>query len=330
MYGRMRTGIEPIDNYKDAVVRWDTITPLRGRTTDDRPLGKRRNTHMLIVRNHDKVMCRLYETNVVTFYPDNKVRVCIPSQWRTTITAQFIEAVLGRHRADVYIKDCDVVMAIKGDDARYIRMGTEVILEVVTDGSGSSLKLVSNSKAHVVYAIDRKEMSAARKSVAPFVKYMQGAFKLREGELDMDVWQESLAYLVNNNVVSPNSPTKRTWFNRSVGWSLEIDQMSREMEREDNADKDKVMTPYKFFLDRARNGDYADWNHLVCWMIASAGYVNSDKYYANSRTFEKILDNLLMATHPKVFVQKEEPRDKIQVNKYKMFTPFVKLLEELK
>jgi hypothetical protein len=326
----IKTGITPIDNYADAVNRWESIKPVRGRTTDDRPLGKRRNSHMLIVKNDDgSVACRLYETNVVTFYPDNKVRLCVPPTWRTPTTAQFIEAVLGWTRVDVAVKDNDVILIIKGDDPRHVRLGSEVVLEMA---QGGSLKLVSNNKQHTVFAIDRKAMREARNKVAPFVKYMHGAFKLREGSLDMTAWQDSLAYLVDNKIVPPNAPAKRTWFNRSIGWTLEVDQMVWQMEREFEAKKAKeVMTPYMFFLDRAQHGDYEDWNHLVCWMIASAGYVNSNlqRYETHPHSFEKILDNLLLATHPKIFVKKEEEHNKVQVNRYKTFTPFIKLLEEL-
>lgn len=325
MYGKYaRSGIACIENHAEALRRWESIKPIRGRVTDDRPIGMRRKTNMLIRKNDDgSVACVLYKTDVVTFFPDNKVRVSVPEVWRSGTTAQFIVDVLGGYRVAAGVKDHDVVMAIKGDDARYLRAGENTIFEVA---QGGSLKLLSNDRVHTVLTVNRKEMNAVRKSIAAFNKYAMGAMKLREGEVPLEQAEETVAYLVRNGLLEGDTSAEYEWYERPA-WSLVVPNFTWYNRAVKNS---KLLRTYRFFIDRAMSGDHEDWNHLTCWLLMSSGrYFSRDKVYvASPSEVKRQLDEILMSTHPQVLDETPESRDRIQVNRYRYIAPFRELVKE--
>ena len=324
MYGKTKWGIESIENHAEAVARWEDTKKIRGRATDDRPIGKRRNTHALIRKNNDgSVACVLYQTDVVTFFPDNKVRVNVPSVWRTNSTATFIEEVLGMHRVRTGVKDRDVVLAVRGNDARYLRAGENTIFEVA---QGGSLTLLSNDRVHTVLNIDRTAMNAVRKSIAPFIKVMKGMLSLREGQVSLESAQETVSYLIERGIYPAGTAHSVQWYQRPT-WDLKIpanDWASR------TADSKQLLNTYKFVIEQAKHGDSMMWNHITCWLAMSAGRLmtRNNAYVASTPDVVKLLDSVLMATHPEVFMEKAEERDCIQVNRYRYFAPFIKLAKE--
>lgn len=320
MYGRFSNkGITAIEDHAEALKRWESIKPIRGRAKDERPIGKRSKNYMQIRKNDDgSVACVLYETDVVTFYPDNKVRVHVPSVWRTNSTAQFIEAVFGRHRVGTGIKDSDVIMAVKGDDARYLRVGENVIFEVA---QGGSLKLLSNDRAHTTLNINRKEMNAVRKPLAPFLKYLSGAIKLRDGVFSLAQAHDTMAYLLANGIVDGGAVPARSWYTHAT-WNLSVPGAGWYSH---SVDRLHIAKMHKFFTERAVHGASEEWNHLACWVAMCAGlYAGREEAYMVAPTQAKNLVNqILMTQNPQVFVRSEEPRDAIQFNRYKNFEWFI-------
>ena len=324
MYGGLKhTGIPSLRDYKAALEHWSQVKPIRGRTKDERPVGDRRKNYMQIFQDAaGNMVCKLYDTNVVTFYPDNKVRVHVPSTWRTNTTATFIRDVLGRHRVYTRVFDHDVCLGIKGDDAREIRLGENTMLEVAHDGS---FKLVSNDNVGVILLVDRAKMNAVRNSVAPFMKFAIGAIKLREGDFQTDFMMDMMRYLADKAELG-SFPVERQWHER-VKWSLIVPDQSRWWQRGDMVETRRL---HKFFLDRVRNGDYGDWNHMLNWAAASFGHLrmrgdSSNKYYMTVATFNTGMSELLMAAHPEVFIQRNESRDKAERNRHRKYMAFVEL-----
>lgn len=324
MYGRFsNSGIVAIKDHAEALKRWDGIKPIRGRAGDERPIGKRSKNYMQIRKNDDgSVACVLYKSDVVTFFPDNKVRVSVPPQWRSNTTAKFIEDVLGYYRVGTCIKDNDLIMAVKGSDARYLRAGENVMFEL---DQGGSLKLISNDRVHTIYNIDRTAMNAARKSLKSFMKYLLGSIKLREGVYSLEQANDVVNYLRSTMELGKASAA-REWYTRAA-WDLEL---PRDNYYHRSVGIEELIKMYKFFIDRAINGSPEEHNHLACWAAMSAGSYNSrdEKYITTTAQAKKLVDGMLLAINPSIFVKQVESRERIQINRYRNFERFVKLAEE--
>jgi hypothetical protein len=74
------------DRYK---AKHDSIKPIRGRATEIRPIGERRKDWMSIEMDGDVVACRLYNTQVVRYYPDGRIGLRCGG-WTTNTTADFM------------------------------------------------------------------------------------------------------------------------------------------------------------------------------------------------------------------------------------------------
>ena len=83
-----------IANYKDMERKWNNTKPIRGRSTDVRPIGERRRDWEQVTRTAiDEGMwsysARLYNTDVVTYLPNGDI-IINANGWHTPSTAEFI------------------------------------------------------------------------------------------------------------------------------------------------------------------------------------------------------------------------------------------------
>lgn len=75
--------------YQDFKNLHDSIKPIRGRAEEVRPIGQRRRGWERIEMDGDVVACRLYDTQVVRYYPDGRIGVRCAG-WQSPLTAEFI------------------------------------------------------------------------------------------------------------------------------------------------------------------------------------------------------------------------------------------------
>jgi len=75
--------------YQDYKNLHDSITPIRGRAVDVRPIGERRRDWETIRMDGNVVACRLHNTDVVRYYPDGKIGLQC-NGWQTPSTADFM------------------------------------------------------------------------------------------------------------------------------------------------------------------------------------------------------------------------------------------------
>jgi len=75
--------------YQDFKNLHDSIKPIRGRAEEVRPIGQRRRGWERIEMDGDVVACRLYNTQVVRYYPDGRIGVRCGG-WQSPLTAEFI------------------------------------------------------------------------------------------------------------------------------------------------------------------------------------------------------------------------------------------------
>jgi hypothetical protein len=81
-----------IDSFLTAESKYNSVKPIRGKVDDIRPIGDRRAQHMRILKNSDgSYSCRLYSTDVATFYPDGRI-VYSTGGWVTPSTSNFMDA----------------------------------------------------------------------------------------------------------------------------------------------------------------------------------------------------------------------------------------------
>ena len=75
MYGGL-TDMPQLRSYEQALKHYESIKPIRG-SNNLRPIcattNGRRKKHMQIIKRDDAVACRLYDTDVLTFYKDGVV-----------------------------------------------------------------------------------------------------------------------------------------------------------------------------------------------------------------------------------------------------------------
>ena len=65
-----------LGSHADAKYDWETTEPWRGRDANERPLDGRRKGHMTIrIGNADQVICKLYRTDLVTYWPNGEIEL---------------------------------------------------------------------------------------------------------------------------------------------------------------------------------------------------------------------------------------------------------------
>ena len=155
------------------------IKPIRGRSVETKPLGKRSNDSVTIRRDRDKIIICLYSTDILTYEKmgdgQTMIRIC-SGGWATQSTAKVIGHILKtdtcRRRGTLWIS-FDV-----GRDARWYALHDEVghAIEVTTDGySGFN---VVDYLPPLVTKIDKEKIKEVRKQYKAFKQYIRRMAKV--------------------------------------------------------------------------------------------------------------------------------------------------------
>ena len=81
-----------LQSYKDARYEWETTEPWKNGDFNERPLDGRRKKHMTIrIGAAEEVICKLYHTDVVTYYPDGIIELV---SYSTGSTDEFANTLL--------------------------------------------------------------------------------------------------------------------------------------------------------------------------------------------------------------------------------------------
>lgn len=185
MYGQYRnSGIIRLRTYAQALDWFEKTTPIRGkgRNAGIKPLGHRNRPWFQIrkvemLSGEVAVACRLYDTDVVTFYPDNTI-VVKTDGYASQTTANFIRDVLPIG-ASIY--DRSVVAYLSGN--RQYRVGKRLVLKL--EEGGRDYEVVEYEKSYT-YTLNRKELNKLRKETEPFRTYAVGITKLLDGVFEKE------------------------------------------------------------------------------------------------------------------------------------------------
>jgi hypothetical protein len=205
-FGYPNYGSPVVRDYEDAKQRWESITPIRGRAEDTRPLGMRRNTHIQIWNAYDEYKCRLYQTDCVTFKPNGDI-VVDTGGWTTNATASFIGEVLG---VGTFIADGSLWAYFNYPTPTELCASGVSILRRV-DGQ----LVLQNPTKRYVHKVKRKEANIVRRRYKDFRTYIKGMIKLRDnGAFTQSEFQDVFGSDENGRINVPadmeNRHTDRT------------------------------------------------------------------------------------------------------------------------
>jgi hypothetical protein len=180
MYGSHRnSGIHSLANYNEAIHKWESTKPIRGRAEDVRPLGNRRQAdqYKIEVLPEGGVACILYRTPVVTFLGNGDVLIKHDG-WNSQSTCHFIDEVLWEVRSRIYANNLLISLKDKPSEEFTIPEGGLFLRRNEQGGFTAT-----NVKAHVVHVIDRKGANNVRARYADFTNYVSRMCRLKGNSL---------------------------------------------------------------------------------------------------------------------------------------------------
>jgi signal peptidase I len=161
-----------INNYKEALHKYNNTKPIRGRDGVV-PLGERRDADTYSIRKNvwtDAMELVLYKTPVITFTVEDEVKIKFGS-WSSASTCQFISRVLFLSANRV---KGDVVLTFNNGSKAIIADNEELVLAQV-----NGRWFPKEKQTLYDYRIDRKEANRVRKLASTFRDYMAGVVKLK-------------------------------------------------------------------------------------------------------------------------------------------------------
>lgn len=281
-YGHFRnSGINKINNYAEALKQWEETKPIRRRTTDDRPLGHRRNTWYLIAKRDadDAIECKMYGTPIVTFCKDGRVEVANYS-YNTTSTANFIWDVL-RNDLTAYIFDHCLIIGVGGHTQGVARVEQRLkrseSLFVKRDDAGNYHFL--EHKPEVTHTINRANAKEIRARHTDFMQYLDGMAKLRGVE---PFTREELQNQLGKEMYNTDFGRIRYYNHLHSDAGELIDSLKRFKHYITDTSEDRFDGYYKALLMMVHSFGKYDWN--------SSGFII--RVDSMLRDFDKVLMGL--------------------------------------
>ena len=179
-------GIPAFTDYAHMKAHYEEVAPIRGRTEEVRPIGRRRYDWYEIVKNQVALLkdgdplgefatvyaCKLYRTNVVEWYPNNDIILRVP-RWRGPTSMGMLTYAMAQHGSIVsasgkwYFRSKDNVDYLLPDGK-----DGELLIRKADDGFYRPLDVAQEYR----YKAKRKELNRIRKEYAPFVDYARNMF----------------------------------------------------------------------------------------------------------------------------------------------------------
>jgi len=166
--------IPRLSNYREAKEWYEKVIPIRGRTVECKPLGRKRRFNWYEIekqtvaiqsenREYDIYSCTLYGKDMVQFYPNGEIAISA-HRWNSITTGAFLNSVLSNAGTIISESGKWYFQNKQGNSFRFkdgmrIRMGD--------DGLYLPTEIVEDK----VFRIDRKRMNAIRKRYSPIIQY---------------------------------------------------------------------------------------------------------------------------------------------------------------
>lgn len=175
MYGHNSCQNLPyLNTWAEAKARYESTLPIRGRSADNRPLGKRGAVDTYYI-THDKgantYSACLYMTKVLTYHENNNVVVDM-GRWYSQTTCRFIDAVL----SGIYCCRVRGVTMLRLNTGAVVELGDKP-MTIRRTASGWENLMPPSTEVRLV----RKQANAARARYKTFLEYFKSTMKVRIG-----------------------------------------------------------------------------------------------------------------------------------------------------
>jgi hypothetical protein len=197
-----------LSSYEYYKKQWEQIKPIRGRTEVVKPISQRRRTWETIEKlSEDVYACRLYNTDVVKYYPDGSIGFTA-EQWSTPLSAEFMSMHSPFHCYKKHSKLWVKVWANEVGQEKHYPVPREGELRLYAEMVGGQ----------VLYA--PKEVITIKKSVVDRVKAKDARLKLK-GFLD---WSKTFNKLsdgwIHNDTREQFGTCKTEWWRAVWNYGL--------------------------------------------------------------------------------------------------------------
>lgn len=194
MWGSINHGEFPfLHSYAEAVRVEASIKPIRGRSPECKPLSSNRRKDSVHIRKEgDNIVVRMWHTDIITYYPDETLRV---HGYNSMTTRQVLSAILRAgtfsHKGTCYI-NCHYdpeYTTERGTDPNNVRFGQLPL----PDGPDNLFKRDRHMLVNLTPTFPQKRRvnralaNKAREPYKDFIKYGEGILKLRRDAPFTDV-----------------------------------------------------------------------------------------------------------------------------------------------
>jgi len=167
---------------------YDSIIPIRGRAVEARPICERRRDWELIEMDKDVVACRLYDTQVVRYYPDGRIGVQCGG-WQTPSTAGFIYIY---SPWQCFKRNKKLWVMVMNRENRYMRYPLpregELVFKQTEHGQWEPVSEVVVQKR----VVNREKAKDARAPYQPFLQWAKTFMQLSDGWIMHETRKEAI------------------------------------------------------------------------------------------------------------------------------------------
>lgn len=275
-------------NWMDATAHEQSVKPIRGRSPECKPIGKRTKTQATIRKlDNESIACRLYHTDVVTYHKDGTIEINLDG-YATQSTIAFIEEILGV-RACIRHNYAWINANLPGED-----LGGWYALSAGWENNfkrnGQGDLEFQNSIRVLRHKINRVGANNVRKQFKAFKTYIVQTMRLRDDGFSAQEFGDIFGW------VKPDLPDYPTQFMHRRKFL----NMSHES--------------FKQFIALAQSTKVQDQYKASLWLVRSAGYTNGNgKWRTTEKDMLTVLDDLILYAHRdecfEVVLDKESQND---------------------
>lgn len=275
------SGIEPIRNYAEALRKYEGTKHIRGRSEDQRPLGKREKVDSFrIWKNvNNDIQCILFSTPVVTFTTDDNIVINLGG-WTSSTTCLFINEVIARG-VSARIFDGSMVLRLEnGKEYRIDDKKPTLLTRQYEEDDNFTTFTIDHWVKTTTHKINREAKAQALARYEAATRYLAAFNKLRQGA-PVDDAEEAR---VLGDITKP-------WWNTRVSGYVEL------------------LPHIQQWASSTGDNSHEDFYKLAVLLSTPAKGVNM-----------KLYENLLMGINRnKVFVEVEVPDGKVIKDAHKQY-----------
>jgi hypothetical protein len=273
MYGSNFTDLPTLRNYAQAAKWEEAVTPIRGRTPECKPLGKRKNTHANIRKEEDKVICKLYHTDVLTYHKDGRIEVHMDG-WASQTTMAFIESLLDvrlvRRHNRIWMRS-----HTEGTSALAWNAMHSTDVNLLTRRADGYVLLHTPVRVYI-HKVNRVATNNVRKQYKAFKDYLVRTMRLRDAGFSGQEFGDVFGWQRGANGELPNFPSNLSVYAHATT-------------------KDEV---YVEFLALAKSDDSADhYKASLCLAWSTASFRRDGAMIPRVQNMLKALDDCILKVH---------------------------------